>query len=145
MARRARHVRSRRVGITHRSRASGEGPPGTASCACDQGQPASCATTGSAVKQYEIWWAELPEPVGTRPILLLSRDGAYQYLHRVLAVEITSHRRGIPQEVELGAREGLPRRCVANFDNLRAVSKHVIRTRAGQLSSRRVAEVKRAL
>lgn len=97
------------------------------------------------MKQYEIWWAELPEPVGTRPILLLSRDGAYQYLHRVLAVEVTSHRRGIPQEVELGAREGLPKHCVANFDNLRAVPKQVIRTRAGQLSSRRVAEAKRAL
>jgi mRNA interferase MazF len=97
------------------------------------------------VKQYEIWWVELPEPVGTRPVLLLSRDGAYQYLHRVLAVEVTSHRRGIPQEVELGAREGLPRRCVANFDNLRAVSKQALRTRVGQLPPRRVVEAKRAL
>ena len=97
------------------------------------------------MKQYEIWWAELPEPVGTRPVLLLSRDGAYQYLSRVLAVEVTSHRRGIPQEIELGAREGLPRHCVANFDNLRAVPKQALRTCAGQLSSRRVAEAKRAL
>jgi mRNA interferase MazF len=97
------------------------------------------------VKQYEIWWAELPGPVGTRPVLLLSRDGAYQYLHRVLAVEVTSHRRGIPQEVELGAREGLPRRCVANFDNLRAVPKQALRMLAGHLSPRRVVEAKRAL
>ncbi|HEX3481996.1 MAG TPA: type II toxin-antitoxin system PemK/MazF family toxin [Kofleriaceae bacterium] len=97
------------------------------------------------MKQYEIWWAELPEPVGTRPVLLLSRDGAYQYLHRVLAVEVTSHRRGIPHEVDLGAREGLPRRCVANFDNLRTVPKQVLRTLAGQLSPRRVVEAKHAL
>ena len=97
------------------------------------------------MKQYEIWWAELPEPIGTRPVLLLSRDGAYQYLSRVLAVEVTSHQRGILQEVELGSREGLPRRCVANFDNLRAVPRQAIRTRAGQLSSRRVLEAKRAL
>ena len=26
------------------------------------------------MKQYEIWWAELPEPVGRRPVLLLTRD-----------------------------------------------------------------------
>ena len=97
------------------------------------------------MKQYEIWWAEMPEPVGTRPVLLLSRDGAYEYLHRVLAVEVTSHRRGIPQEVELGAREGLPKRCVANFDNLRAVPKQALRTLAGHLSPRRVVEAKRAL
>lgn len=100
---------------------------------------------GSRGEAHAIWWAALPEPVGTRPILLLSRDGAYQYLNRVLAVEVTSHRSGIPQEVELGAREGLPKRCVANFDNLRAVPKHVIRTRAGHLSSQRVVEAKRAL
>lgn len=97
------------------------------------------------MKQYEIWWAELPEPIGTRPVLLLSRDGAYQYLNRVLAVEVTSRRRGIPQEVELGVREGLPKHCVANFDNLHAVPKHALRTRAGHLSSRRVAEAKLAL
>lgn len=97
------------------------------------------------MKQYEIWWAELPVPIGTRPVLLLSRDGAYQYLNSVLAVEVTSLRRGIPQEVELGAREGLPRQCVANFDNLRAVPKHALRTRAGHLPARRVAEAKRAL
>jgi mRNA interferase MazF len=97
------------------------------------------------MKQYEIWWAELPEPVGTRPVLLLSRDGAYEYLNHVIAVEVTRRVRGIPQEVALGRREGLPRSCVANFDNLRSVSKRFLQERAGQISRRRVGELKRAL
>ncbi len=97
------------------------------------------------MKQYEIWWAELPPPVGTRPVVLLSRDAAYEYLQRVLAVEVTSRVRGIPQEILLGAREGLRRRCVANFDNLRAVPKAVLRERTGRLAARRVPEIKRAL
>jgi mRNA interferase MazF len=97
------------------------------------------------VKQYETWWAELPEPIGKRPVILLSRDSAYEYLHRVLAVEVTSRVRGIPQEIALGAREGLPRRCVANLDNLRAVPKTALRERAGRLAPRRVEELKRAL
>lgn len=59
---------------------------------------------GATVKQYEIWWAELPEPIGRRPVLVLTRDSAYQYLNRVLAMEVTSRVRGIPQEVALGAR-----------------------------------------
>lgn len=97
------------------------------------------------MKQYETWWAELPQPIGTRPVVLLSRDSAYEYLSRVLAVEVTSHVRGIPQEIALGAREGLPQRCVANLDNLRAVPKKALRQRAGRLSPRRIEELKRAL
>jgi mRNA interferase MazF len=97
------------------------------------------------LKQYEIWWATLPDPIGTRPVLLLSRDPAHDYLNRVLVAEVTSTTRGIPQEVELGSREGMPRKCVANLDNLRAVPKRLLSERAGRLSARRVVEVKRAL
>jgi mRNA interferase MazF len=97
------------------------------------------------VKQYETWWAELPEPIGTRPVVLLSRDAAYAYLSRVLAVEVTSRIRSIPQEVALGASEGLSQRCVANLDNLRAVPKQALRERAGRLGPSKVSELKRAL
>jgi mRNA interferase MazF len=97
------------------------------------------------MKQYEIWWADLPEPVGTRPVLLLTRDGAYEYLSRVLAVEVTTRARGIPQEVELGDREGMSKRCVANLDNVRAVPKAALRVIAGRLPTTRAREVKRAL
>ena len=69
--------------------------------------------------QYELWWADLPAPAGHRPVLLLSRPDAYEFLDRFLAAEVTTHVRGIPQELPLGRREGLRERCVANFDNLR--------------------------
>ncbi len=97
------------------------------------------------VKQYEIWWADLPQPVGKRPVLLLSRDAAYAYLHRVLAVEVTTRARGIPQEVTLGKSEGMARPCVANLDNLRAIPKEALRERAGRLAGNRVQEIKRAM
>jgi mRNA interferase MazF len=96
------------------------------------------------VTQYEIWWAKLPQPIGTRPVLLLSREGSYSYLNRLLAVEVTTRVRGIPQEVALGAAEGMPRRCVANLDNLRGVPRAALTRRAGRLGANRVQEVKRA-
>jgi mRNA interferase MazF len=96
------------------------------------------------VKQYELWWAELPEPVGTRPVLLLSRNGAYQYLSRVLAVEVTTKIRTIPQELVLGPREGMPRRCVASFDNLRAVPVSALVEQIGGLGAARIVEAKLA-
>lgn len=97
------------------------------------------------MKQYEVWWAALPLPIGTRPVLLLSRDAAYEYLHRVIVAEITRTKRGIPQEVELGTREGLPHPCVASLDNVRTIPKRLLRERVGRLATKRVPEVKRAL
>jgi len=97
------------------------------------------------VKQYEIWWASFPEPAGRRPILLLSRDGAYAYLSKFLAVEITSTVRNIAVELPLGRAESLPRKCVANFDNIRTVSRSALIKRIGQLPARREPEAKRAL
>lgn len=97
------------------------------------------------MKQYEIWWASLPEPIGRRPVLLLSRDAAYTYLNRFIVAEITRTVRAIPQEVTLGKREGLPQRCAANFDNIHVISKAELVRRAGSLPRGRVPEVKRAL
>jgi mRNA-degrading endonuclease toxin of MazEF toxin-antitoxin module len=39
----------------------------------------------------------------------------------------------------------LPRKCAANFDNVRTVSKSALEARVGQLPSGRQAEAKRAL
>ena len=97
------------------------------------------------MRQYEIWQAHLPEPIGSRPVLLLSRDAAYDYLSRVLVVEITTIVRDIPVEVLLGRAEGVPRRSVANFDNLHAVPKACLGERLGALGAARISEAKRAL
>ena len=64
--------------------------------------------------QYEIWWANLPAPAGRRPVLLLSRDDAYEYLNKFLVAEVTTTVRNIAMEVSLGPAEGLQKRCVAN-------------------------------
>ena len=60
------------------------------------------------MKQYEIWWADLPKPAGRRPVLLLSRDDAYPVLNKFVAAEITATVRNIPIEVPLGSIEGMP-------------------------------------
>lgn len=97
------------------------------------------------VKQYEVWWATFPQPAGRRPVLLLTRDSAYPYLNKFLAVEITSTVRQIAVEVPLGKEEGLARRCVANCDNIRTVSRSALVKKIGQLAPRRRSELKRAV
>jgi mRNA interferase MazF len=97
------------------------------------------------MKQYEIWWASLPPPVGRRPVLLLSRDSAYAVLNKVIVAEVTSTVREIPVEVGLGRREGLPGRSVANLDNVHVVARSDLAAKIGGLAASRVREVKRAL
>ena len=97
------------------------------------------------MKQYEIWWADLPQSAGRRPVLLLSRDDAYTYLNKFVVAEITTTIRNIPVEVPLGRREGLPKACAANCDNLRTVPRTVLQERISCLSPTRVPEVKRAV
>jgi mRNA interferase MazF len=97
------------------------------------------------LKQYELWWASLPGLAGRRPVLLLSRNEAYSYLNKFIAVEVTSTIRRIAVEVPLGPSEGLSAKCVANCDNIRTVPRSALTKRIGQLSARRRSELKRAL
>ena len=97
------------------------------------------------MRQYEIWWASLPPPVGRRPVLLLSRDSAYAVLNKVIVAEVTSTVRDIPVEVRLAGREGLSLRSVANLDNVHVVARSDLTAKIGALSASRVREVKRAL
>jgi mRNA interferase MazF len=97
------------------------------------------------MKQYEIRWADLPIPIGRRPVLLLTRSAAYQYLNKVIVAEVTSTVRGIPQELPLGKNEGLRQPCVANMDNIHVVLKSALGDRIGVLHTRREPEIKRAL
>lgn len=69
-------------------------------------------------RQGEVWWAELPEPAGRRPVLILTRSDAIEGLTNVTVAPLTRTIRGIRSEVELGPREGMPTRCAVSLDNL---------------------------
>ena len=97
------------------------------------------------MRQFEVWWADLPAPIGRRPVLLLTRTPAYAYLSRVMVVEITSQIRRIPVEVSLSAKEGLRKPSVANLDNVHVVPRQSLSKRIGTLAPSRFVEVKRAL
>jgi mRNA interferase MazF len=97
------------------------------------------------MKQFDLMWADLPDPIGRRPVLLLTRTPAYAYLNKVLIAEVTSTVRGIPQEVLLGKKEGLVRSSVVNFDNIYVIPKAALSKFIGSVASVRHREIKRAL
>ena len=86
------------------------------------------------MQRGEIWWTEMPPPIGRRPVALVSRDEAYKVRDQVIVAMVTTRIRRIPSEVPVGRDEGLPRPSVVNADALRTVPKHWLATRAGVLS-----------
>ncbi len=95
--------------------------------------------------QFDIMWANLPSPIGRRPVLLLTRTSAYAYLNKVLVAEVTSTVREIPQEVSVGPDEGLSTKSVVNLDNIHVVPKGFLAEQIGSIPVVRQREVKRAL
>lgn len=97
------------------------------------------------MRRGEVWRAELPQPAGRRPVLLLSRNEAYAVRELITVAPITSRIRRIPTEVALGRADGLPRRCVVNLDSLTTIPKRVLTQRLTTLAPEKVGAVDRAL
>lgn len=62
-------------------------------------------------------------PDKKRPVLILTRDSALEFLEEVTVAPITSTIRDIPSEVLLTKADEMPRDCVVNLDHLQTVSK----------------------
>ncbi len=76
------------------------------------------------MRRGEIRWAELPAPVGRRPVLLLSRESAYNIRTSVTVAVITRTIRKIPVEVLLGKEDGMSVVCVVSLDNILTIPKN---------------------
>src|SRR5688500_18423553 len=87
------------------------------------------------MKRGDVWWARMPLPAGRRPVILISRDSAYAVRSSVTVVEVSTTVRGIPSEVLLGRRDGLPRTCAANADSLVTIPKTWLEERIAPLRS----------
>ena len=97
------------------------------------------------MRRGEVWWANLPDPIGTRPVLLLSRDEAYAIRGRVTVAPITTTIRRIPTEVPLGPRDGLKRPSVVSLDDLTTIAKGRLMERITTLSAASMQSVHAAI
>ncbi len=97
------------------------------------------------MRRGEVWWAQLPKPVGKRPVVLVSRDEAYAVRALITVVPVTTRRRDIPVEVPLGREEGLPKACVANADTIVTIPKDSLTGYAGVLAPGKVSELDEAI
>lgn len=97
------------------------------------------------MRRGEIWWARLPHPVGRRPVLLLSRDEAYDVRDFVTVAPVTTRLRGIRAEVPLGPAEGVPRPCAVNLDSIQTIPKDALDKKITSLPGTKVSAVESAI
>jgi len=97
------------------------------------------------VRRGEVWWAELSQPTGRRPVVLLSRDTAYRVRTSVTVGVVTRTARAIPVEVPLGSEDGMPQQCVVNLDNILTIPKARLTERITDLSPQKMTAVASAI
>jgi mRNA interferase MazF len=94
------------------------------------------------MRRGEIWWARVDK---RRPVVLVSRDEAYDVRAMVIVAPATTTMRGYAVEVKVGRRQGLPRECVVNCDWLVTLPKADLVGRAGALSGAKMKQLDEAL
>ena len=73
--------------------------------------------------QGQVWWANLPDPLGWRPVLILTRDDAVPKLHYATVAPLTRTIRGLDSEVVLEPDDGVPTRSAVTLDNIATIDK----------------------
>lgn len=97
------------------------------------------------MKKGEIWWADLPPPIGRRPVLLLSRNEAYPVRTAVTVAPLTTTIRQIAVEVSLSPADGVPQTCVINCDDLLTIRKSLLQEKIATLAPAKLALVHEAI
>lgn len=88
---------------------------------------------------------EFSPPDKRRPVVVLTRSSAIQYLSTVTVAPITSTIRGVPSEVALGEEDGMKAACAVNLHNAITVSQSKLGRRVAQMSPARMKQICSAL
>lgn len=97
------------------------------------------------IQRGDVRWYQFRGPEKRRPVLILTRDTALDYLEGLTIAPITSTIRGTPSEVQLSREDGLSRPCAINLHGIQTVSKERIGGFITSLSMDRMDEVREAL
>ena len=75
------------------------------------------------MRRGQVRWYRFPQPNKRRPVVILTRDSALEFLDEVTVAPITSTIRDIPSEVPLAKADGMARECAVNLDHIQTVAR----------------------
>ena len=97
------------------------------------------------MRRGEVRWYKFGQPDKRRPVVILTRDSALEFLGEVTVAPITTTIRDIPTEVALTKADGLPRECAVNLDHVQTVSTGRVGALITRLSAAHMTRVRAAL
>ena len=97
------------------------------------------------IDKGQVWWANLPEPAGYRPVLILTRSDAIPRLLYVTVAPLSRTIRGIDSEVVLDPSDGVPTRSAITLDNLFTIEQDLLVRYLTTLPAARMNEVWEAI
>ena len=81
----------------------------------------------------DVWLIDLGGRVGTRPVLILTRQNVIKYLEKVVVAEITTQGKGYPTEVFIDQKANLTKPSFVQADNLHTVPQKRLKKFMGTL------------
>jgi mRNA interferase MazF len=97
------------------------------------------------MRRGEVRWYRFRAPDKKRPVLVLTRNSALDFLDEVTIAPITSTVREIPTEVVLGVEDGMTQECAVNLDHLQTVPRRRLGALITLLPDSALEEVRQAL
>ena len=96
------------------------------------------------MKRGEVRWYKFSKPDKKRPVVILTRDSALEFLGEVTVAPVTSTIRDIPSEVLLTQSDGMSKDCAVNLDHIQTVARATIGSLITTLHTRKMSEVRSA-
>lgn len=91
----------------------------------------------------DVWLIDLGGRIGTRPVVILTRQNVLPYISKVIVAEITTRGKGYPTEVFIDQKANLPKPSFIQTDNLHTVPKARLEKYLGTLDEGTMLEASR--
>jgi len=91
----------------------------------------------------DIWLIDLGGKIGSRPVIILTRQNVLEYLNKVTVAEITTQGKGYPTEVYINQKANLPKRSFILADNIHTVPKKRLEKYVGTLDPDTMLDISR--
>jgi mRNA interferase MazF len=97
------------------------------------------------LRRGEVRWYQFQKPDKRRPVVVLTRDSALEFLGEITIAPITSTIRDIPSEVSLTTEDGMARDCAVNLDHVQTVPRGNLGPLVTTLSREKLHRIREAL
>ncbi len=89
----------------------------------------------------DVWLIDLGGRIGTRPVVILTRQNVLRFLNKVTVAEITTKGKGYPTEIFINQKANLPKPSFVQTENLHTVTKKKLEKFLGTLDQDTMAKV----